>query len=134
MTAISKITPLYAVLCEDVRVESNGKHIVIGVYTGNVVVYALPSTVQLTVWLCLEAKTPGHANVDVRGYDPSGRIMFSGEMEIESRESETITTSLPKFAVQIEKEGSIRVQVRPNGGRWKTIINKDVVFREKEAP
>lgn len=54
-----------AVICEDVRMEANGKYMLLGVYTGNIIVAALPARLQLRCYIHGMAHAMGEAPLDL---------------------------------------------------------------------
>ena len=44
-----------AVVCDEVRLEANGKTFLIGVYSGGISVPDLPATIKVSAWLLAEA-------------------------------------------------------------------------------
>jgi hypothetical protein len=56
-----------ALFCDDVRTEESGKHILVGVYPGDLVPRRLPITVRLAVWIRLFRDMPvGNHSFEVR--------------------------------------------------------------------
>lgn len=120
---------LAALICDDARREANGKEILIGVYSGNVSVKQLPANITLSAWINLQVKGPADYDFEVRVIDPSGRTAVDGKFGLKAiNEYDHTGTSLPKFPIYAEKEGTLKVQIRQSGGRWQTVIEKDVVI------
>jgi hypothetical protein len=65
MRGIMTITSKYILMCDEVRQESNGKFLLIGLYTPDMTVPQLPFVIpSLTFFVALESDRPG--NVQVR--------------------------------------------------------------------
>ena len=61
------ITLKYALICDEVRREDNGKLIIIGMYTPNMAVPQLPFVLpQLTLFVHLESDATGHAGLHMK--------------------------------------------------------------------
>jgi hypothetical protein len=50
-----KLKLVCGIVCDDIRREDNGKEIIIGVYSGSIVVPQFPATLLLSLWVGLEA-------------------------------------------------------------------------------
>jgi hypothetical protein len=124
-----------AILCDLVRIENNGKHIIIGVYTGNIIFAEQPARFMPTFWiemvrfaddmsleLKIEApglKKPRLATVSVR---------LDGRHELAH-----LTLTVPPL--EITETGIFRLSMRPLGrGRWQEVIAKAVEFRNSTLP
>jgi len=60
MIAVVPISHKYTLVCEDVRQEINGKFIILGLYTPDIVVFQIPTMLpSLTFFQCLESGRPG---------------------------------------------------------------------------
>ena len=118
-----------ALICDDVRKEANGKDILIGVYSGNISVKKVPANIMLSAWINLQIEEPGEFNFEVRVIDPSGRTIVDGKIGLKAKEKhDTASISLPKFSIMAQSMGKLKVQIRKRGGRWQTIISKDLVI------
>jgi len=54
----------YTLVCDECRQEINGKFIILGLYTPDIVVPQIPMTLpSLTFFQCLESDRPGHWNL-----------------------------------------------------------------------
>ena len=120
---------LSAIICDDVRKEDNMKEIIIGVYTGNIVVFEKNATITLCVWLYMEVDGNGSIDVEFRGFDPSGRPVFKGKMAVTAQKKNTISSTLPPFHITVDQEGPLKIQYRKAGGRWTNLLTKKVVIQ-----
>src|SRR5271166_1271127 len=55
MTKTASINISQAIACDDIRQEINGKHILIGVYSGNLGVPSFPNVIALGFWVPSQA-------------------------------------------------------------------------------
>jgi hypothetical protein len=61
------ISHKYTLVCDEVRQEINGKFIILGLYTPDIVVPQIPTTLpSLTFFQCLESDRPGHRSLTLR--------------------------------------------------------------------
>jgi hypothetical protein len=61
-----EIQVVSALLCDDIRQEFNGKLILIGCYTGEIVFPKFPASGQFTMMACLEALSPFSGSIYFR--------------------------------------------------------------------
>jgi hypothetical protein len=71
-----KSTPDFCVICDDLRTENNGKHLLIGVYTNVILVPALPLAMGL-VFFCKIDTVPGGRTVSAAVFGPDGKVVVS---------------------------------------------------------
>jgi hypothetical protein len=117
-----------AIICDHVRIEDNGKHILIGVYVGNIAFPGFPGAIAPTFWiqfttdkkneeLELEFKLEGPPDAKESGMTISTR---SGE----ERAALVVLNVAPVF---YHGPGHLAFHVRQKGGKWIQALRKDVV-------
>ncbi|WP_417467823.1 DUF6941 family protein [Maricaulis sp.] len=139
------ITCSNVVICDDVRREDNGKVILIGVYTGEIVVTEFPHAMDLTCWFEIASRGDGKAPFSARAlFEPDGIELFSVSAGIERERGplgEEVTEdyfAAPCGQVQIERPGTIVVQFKSGESDWQTVRSKNVAsaaaIMERAAP
>lgn len=128
------VTCRNAIVCDDVRREDSGKAILIGVYTGDIVVAGYPSIFSAKFWFEVSSEGNGSAPFSARAIlEPGGIELFSMNAEIERKrgplgdegtEDYFAASSRP---FRIEQSGCILFQFRSGDGDWETIRSKRVV-------
>ncbi|PAQ01547.1 hypothetical protein LRP31_18860 [Mesorhizobium mediterraneum] len=115
MTAIAKVTSV--VFADDVRREVSGKDILIGVFGGDVMVPALPTPMQIALWVQMDVKGKSVA-VEVEITMPNGapdgvsvRFDLQGEMD------GSASISTPPIGTIVTSEGDIVVRFRMADGK-----------------
>ena len=128
-----------SLVCDDVRVEKNGKHIIIGVYTGNIVPSRLPATLPLTFWFQIGGVKTEETSFEFRG-SLSGTEAFGGEFTVsmidsgeDNTKSELATVHLGPIIVQFQTECDLKFDIRYQGGRWKNAILIPVRLRSSST-
>ncbi len=112
-----------AVVCEDVRTEQNGKQIIIGVYSGDIVVSNVPAFIPVMLWLQLD-----DIGTEPEEYEFRGTVyrenFVSGKFKIATTlPNSRATISLGQFPLQVTKDGELSFDLRPAAGkRWKNAI------------
>lgn len=95
------------VFCDDIRREDNGKAILIGVYTGDLVVQKLPTQFPLSAWIRLTGVDRGKHSVNIRFDFPGGESLgMDGEAEVNDP-NETDDIILVGFPAILKEEGDI---------------------------
>ncbi len=117
-----------AVVCDEVRLEANGKTFLIGVYSGGISVPDLPATIKVSAWLLAEAPEVGEIPFDVECRAPGGTLKGTGTLSVvESTEkNETAGFALKPFSLTIEREGYIDLAIRQYDDEW-TIVKRIAV-------
>jgi len=114
-----------ALLCDDVRRESNGKELLIGVYGNRIILPSFPMALNLTVWMRALFRRPGPAKIEVRVIDDRGQaILPTITAEVlsppEIKDESTIILGAAPF--QLHGPARIAYQWRPPDGEWKEIV------------
>jgi hypothetical protein len=60
-----RIKPKFAIFCDDIRREFNGKDILIGVYSGGMILKQLPAPVAMAIWFCFERNESDFGQVPI---------------------------------------------------------------------
>jgi len=132
MTRGSKLKTENAILCEDIRrEEGTGKGMLIGVFSGDIIVPELPGNVQLAIYLEVKA-SPGEHTAQLRLSGPQkGKGMHATLAAVfdggDTGGNAVIAT--PKFGILMQSEGVFKVEGQVDGGPWSTLISKKVILR-----
>ncbi|MBL8658325.1 MAG: hypothetical protein JNM75_01065 [Rhodospirillales bacterium] len=122
-----------AVLCDDVRIENNGKIILIGVYSGNVAVPVTPFVLAVHVWINLSPQVPGEIAVNLR-ISFQGKPIVSGQGTITAVDTDDVVILLPKFLVEGDGDGELLVEMQEEDGSWSVLLRKKIVKRSDLFP
>ena len=111
----------YAIVCDDVRREDNGKFIIIGAYGSDIRVSSYPANLRLSILIAVRSKTKHQALLSIR-IMRDGKRMFEPKEGLEiSVPTEDITLiSLGGLPVFAEKDGTLDFQVRFDQGRYRS--------------
>lgn len=122
----------HVLACDDIRQENTGKQILIGVYTNNVMVSRFPSTIQLMFLLRATAKERGRFPFEVRLLHGKTAIStLSAEINV-ADQHDLLSLATPRVAVQIDKQATLKFQMREPNEKWKTLLKLNI--REEEKP
>jgi len=126
------IRPIHAVFCDDIRKEVTGKEILIGVYSGDLLVPHLPAPVVLAIWVPferIEGKS-GKIPIEFRLLDDNNRPIGYGSAEIEvSDTADTGSLSFPSLGAMLDHSGRLVFQLKQYDDSWQTIASLKVGIR-----
>lgn len=122
MSGAAKAEFQQAVICDDVRREDNGKSILIGVYSHDIIVAKLPATFSLASYIVGTVTGVDEAKFETR-VKVNNEVMHSGRgtIRITSRDNPYFTLVSPALPLEIAEEGELVLDAKIEGGRWKTL-------------
>lgn len=120
-------------VCDEVRREDNGKHIIIGVYGSDIVLSNIPKTVPLVA--CLIGKANGDSfSIRTKIEFIADNADDSGAWELQldakpqaAREREWIDIVMPspKLNIECKSEGKLKVSFKhSSASKWKVLSEK----------
>lgn len=106
------------VFCDDIRLESTGKYILIGVYTGQMSLLLGPTLVTLATWIEISDLAEGTRIVDLK-------VLFgdTGKEELVSSASFSIAVTMPELPAYLWPTG-LHFDSK-NGGTLKVSVAVD---------
>ena len=119
-----------ALLCDLVRTEDTGKHILIGVYTGGIAFEALPAVFAGTAWVEFDSPVQdGEIKVEIRTEAPELEKprLGSATLSIEQEGSVLVLVGIQPIAVSAP--GQLRLFMRLKGERWTQVLAKNFELR-----
>lgn len=126
----------YAILCDDIRQENNGKLIIIGMYSGDILVSNLPGSILVATLLHGHADADSSITIEVRfraEFDDADPFTVAAEGNLEIRgtdRSKEFFTPLPKMMIEARGKGEISFDYRLDKKRWKTLLRKRINRRD----
>lgn len=126
MTQVGAVKIKNAILCEDIRKEVSNKLILIGVYSGNILVTKLPTNISLNYYFDTIVKTSGIHQIYIRLSGPGKDSLVLGAGIDASEDNAHGAVTGPKMEVLLEREGTIKIAVSADKKSWKTVISKAV--------
>ena len=122
------------IVCDDVRVERNGKLLLIGVYLGNILCEELPTLLPTLSFVTKWNTEKGQAKKGVyRFLDPSGAEVASTQPQIPpNSERKPFHVSISQFVpMRLRVSGSYRWTFCEEGGRIKTLAKISVRLADR---
>lgn len=106
------------VLCDTIRREDNGKHILIGVYSGSIAVPEFPVNLALGIWIRFDLPGTDEAKIDCQ--------LLAGETVVGNIDAIPIRPGPSSLALcgifaQMSEAGNLVLQFRQPGGEWETV-------------
>jgi hypothetical protein len=133
MTPSPRIQLVHCVVCDDVRTEILSKEIIVGVYSGGIVVPSVPWAFMICLWMTVIWSGDGEMPIEVRILNPRHTQIAEqkgvGHPKLKGIES---TITFRNIFCTVEMEGIHTFQWRTGGGDWKMARQLPVyVFREQ---
>ena len=111
-----------SVICDDIRRESNGKLILIGVYGSGIKVASLPSFVVMSLLLEVQPTVVGDHELRVRLTGQSNAVLFeSPPVKFSIDAIKFVNVPMVGLPIQIQSPGPIELQISVAGTEWQTI-------------
>lgn len=123
------------IICDEVRRESNGKHIIIGVYPNDILVAEsdFPSVIPLTIWAQLDLDDPKHKlEYEFRTTLNDTELFRANASAGVDGPNMLATIVLMKLPIPLSGAGILKFQIREIGKRWKLL--KPLGVRLKPDP
>lgn len=113
----------YAIICDDVRREDNGKFILIGVYGSSILLPHFPASLTLCALIALDVLEPGEFSFEMR-IKFGRRLLLHGQAEVEV--DKPGLSLLPARRLQLRdlpSPGELILQAKRNQERWVTALS-----------
>lgn len=109
------------VLCDDVRQEANGKHILIGVYIDSVLVVDFPTNISLTIWVVFKPNEIGEFPGEIRVIKDDDSVLLRGESKIIIRTLDPSTAIFQYMPLVFQQGGKYLFQWKFDDDEWETV-------------
>lgn len=110
------------IICDQVRKEEGGKHLIIGVYPHNILFASFPARALLTPWVQISDDGNRIIFIEFRVLNSDGEILFSADGQVDAtNQSGLLTITLPTIMLEIPDQTILSFQMREPKKRWKTL-------------
>lgn len=103
----------YALVCDDVRREENGKEMLIGLYNGAMSIAVLPQDIPVSMWLSVRYEGSGVVTKEMRVIARKGTVLAQTELPIplqdNARPGSIVIKGIP---LKLREPGSLIFQWR----------------------
>lgn len=105
------------IVCDDIRVEANGKQILVGVYPTNLVPGPFPASSTVALWLRVSNYEGEPSKAKMTLIPPGGGIRPEIEISIDYRDQErrTILLMAGGMPLEIDRYGELKVMLELDG-------------------
>ncbi len=123
MNELGSINIAYAIACDDIRQEANGKFILIGVYSGNIGLSSFPAQIGIGFWMIAKPSKKGEYHIQFRVQilgesDP----VVGGEMTAHVRdEQQEAVLIIPPIPILIPSPSDLTLQYREGDSAWNIV-------------
>jgi Family of unknown function (DUF6941) len=124
-----EVKPFNVVFCDDIRREISGKDILIGAYSGDIIIPSVPAIIPIAMWIQIRTTTLGTARIRIKIIDPAGNKAGQTGFEFQPGESvgdSTAAVTLPPLMVSVTAPGAIKVYWATEGEEMTLIGEKTV--------
>jgi hypothetical protein len=123
---------VYAIVCDDVRREDNGKFIIIGAYGSDIRVSSTLANLRLSLLVAVRSETEHQTLVNIRvRQDGKGIFQLKKALEFHVPAQDIALLSLGGIPVPAETGKTLDFQVRFDQGRYRSVCKLQV--REKTS-
>jgi hypothetical protein len=124
MADLLRVKPIFALFCDDIRHESNGKQILIGVYTGDILPAQFPAVISISIWVAFERinNMSGELPIEFRVINTRGNSLGYGSAKLyltDDLHDGVIT--LPGLPLQLTQPDTLTFQLKQGDDPWKSI-------------
>src|SRR6266487_6631936 len=122
------------VMCDEIRTETTGKDILIGVYSGDILVSSFPAVIAVAFWVELENSDE---DIGVRKYElrvgvANGQPVHFNVMA-DIRAAGTSVLRIPTIHIPVPAETVISLELL-DGENWQVLKSKKVLLGELKPP
>jgi hypothetical protein len=122
------------VLCEEIRHEINNKMMLLGVYTGDIVVPHVPAMLRFAMYLSLKGVTKGSHNFECFLEGAGGKTGFEGTIEALGTGEESAVILTPPLPLKIDGVGPLSWKIRFDKSKWITVTTRNVQLGNVVSP
>ena len=130
----SRLTILSAVICDDIRMENNGKELLIGVYSGTIAVHAIPSSpLPLRCWVNLKIEGPYATKLHFRAIDHNNEEIYRSETDTKTDDEVGVGSIIlgPIFFSLKDSAGHLKIEYKDKGDDWINIMTKETRYQSR---
>jgi hypothetical protein len=116
------------IVCDDVRREASGKDIIIGVYSGAIVVGSFPTNILVSLYVPVTFQRSGTGTVLFQVRGPHGVELINGSVPLEVFSvTEMGAITIVGMPLQVQTQGELDFQLKAPDGDWESV--RKVVVR-----
>lgn len=115
------------ILCDDVRIEDSGKHLLIGVYTNGISVASFPANLLLSIWLNVSFDEIGEFGFQLEIKSKTAQHGMDAGVSI-GAPNRPFAIYTPRLAVQLSEPEEIQILMGLTGEEKKLLASYPVLY------
>ena|ERR1700733_4642203 len=135
--ALSRRNIRNVIVCDDIRREDNGKLILIGVYSDQILIDSFPAVLTFTIYceIMPDSLEPIILNARVYfGKKSKTNVPLQMRLDIILNKLGVIPVVLPKTSFSATQEGTYHVDISFEGSKWVTLVEKSIDLSRNPIP
>jgi Family of unknown function (DUF6941) len=128
----ARIHPVAVIVCDDVRIENNGKHIVIGVFSESINVPQFPANIRVAQFLIFTTSGQGDASIDLQVRFPGASVFPTIHLEAHvagpMKPHQMQNVALPPVVIGIAEAGEMSVFYKIEDEDWRILRSVGVAL------
>lgn len=121
-------------LCDDIRVETNGKYIIIGMYTSEILIADFPAYLPLRAMMAYTREEIGPQKIDfIWTMDDAPLAEMEGGVDQQTLNL-PITIALPPVPLYLEAPGQLQLSARLTSGERALLLSRAVKRSDEPIP
>lgn len=121
------------VMCEDVREEKNGKHSLIGVYSGDILISELPGDISMAFFIEIIIREVGLHELQLRLSGPGAHsATLKAQVDLTEKNAVSVLKT-PRIQAGLEEPGTFRFDISTDGETWENLITKQISLMPSSA-
>ena len=109
------------IICDDVRKENSGKHLIIGVYPDDILVPGFPATIAVCAWFQFFADRVGEMPIELRVLQNKKELSRGSAKLIVNDSKKIVTATIIGIIITFGDDGPLEFQCRETKKRWRTM-------------
>ncbi len=125
---------LYAIVCEDIREEKTGKHMLVGVFSGdNIQVSHMPGNMAIACYMKVRILEAGTHELRVRIAGPGDQeAMLKARLDFPPEKGLAIIAT-PRVDLSVENDGTLRMDISSDEKTWINLATLDITLNPSLA-
>ena len=131
MIEVGKFSIRNCLLCDDIRQEKNNKLIILGVFSGDILIPKVPANISLAFFIDGFADVLGETSIWFKLSGPGeGHVIIEVSLDV-TMAGQQIALSLPRADVTLECEGVLRFDASSDQKDWVNLMEKKVILSDE---
>jgi hypothetical protein len=130
--ASHKMNVTAALVCDDVRKEINGKDILIGVYSGGILVPQFPGEVTMALYLQYEPTVTGKIDGSIRLTNGGDTTFYQGNFNVSIARVELSSMAFPSVVMPVFAPTNYVFEIKESGETEWRVVKRIFATRQSD--